>query len=60
MHDVQVYGRRAYTLPFNEAAKRGIICKYKVLVTVVTSDQVNDKVRSGRLIVDVDGLSVPV
>ena len=58
MHDAEVYGRRAYYLPFNEAAKQGIICKYKVIVTVVTSGEVSDKIQAGSLSVDVDGVSV--
>jgi predicted helicase len=34
----EVYGPVAYTLTFAEAARRGIICGYKVLISVVTSD----------------------
>jgi superfamily II DNA or RNA helicase len=36
-----VYGRVAHTLSFAEAARRGIICDYKVVISVVTSGMVN-------------------
>lgn len=37
-----VYGPVVYTLSFAEAARRGVICDYKVVISVVTSDMVND------------------
>ncbi len=50
-----VYGPRVYTLPFAEAARRGIICDYKVIISVVTSDMVNDELlRHGEVIVEGD------
>ena len=33
----ETYGRRVYTLSFAEAARRDIICGYKVIISVVTS-----------------------
>ena len=37
-----IYGPVVYTLSFAEAARRGIICDYKIVISVVTSDMVND------------------
>jgi superfamily II DNA or RNA helicase len=51
----EVYGPVAYKLWFSEAARRGIICNYKVIISVVTSKMVNDKVLSrGEVIVEGD------
>jgi superfamily II DNA or RNA helicase len=49
MNDETIYGRRAYNLSFNNAAKQGIICKYKVIVTVVTSAEMYEKINSNNL-----------
>ncbi|MFA7061805.1 MAG: Helicase associated domain protein [Pedobacter sp.] len=50
-----VYGPVVYTLSFAEAARRGIICDYKVVISVVTSDMVNDHLLNhGEVIVDGD------
>jgi predicted helicase len=51
----EVYGPVAYTLTFAEAARRGIICGYKVLISVVTSDMVNEYLlRHGEVLVKGD------
>jgi predicted helicase len=42
MNDETVYGPRAYTLTFGSAARRGIICNYKVVISVVDGHEVND------------------
>jgi predicted helicase len=42
MDDPTVYGPRAYTLTFGSAAQQGIICNYKVVISVVDGDEVND------------------
>jgi len=48
----EVYGRVAHKLTFAEAARRAIICNYKVIISVVTSDIVNDHLlRHGEVIV---------
>ena len=50
-----VYGPVAYTLTFAEAARRSIICNYKVIISVVTSDMVNDHVlHHGKVLVKGD------
>ena len=54
MDNPAVYGPQVYTLPFSEAARRGIICNYKVIISVITSEQVNDETLS-RGIVEVQG-----
>jgi len=41
MDDTEVYGRIAYRLTFAEAAERGIICNYRVIVSVVNSELVD-------------------
>ena len=42
MDDESVYGTRAYTLSFAEAAKKGIICPYKVIISEINKQMVND------------------
>jgi predicted helicase len=42
MDNPSVYGPRAYTLSFGSAARQGIICNYKVLVSVVDGQEVNN------------------
>jgi predicted helicase len=55
MNDENVYGRRVYELPFAEAAKKGIICGYKVLISVVTSEEVDEEFLSkGEVLVQGD------
>src|SRR4029077_17428613 len=49
------YGRRVHTLSFAEAARRGIICNYKIIISVVTSDMINaDLLSRGEVIVEGD------
>jgi predicted helicase len=51
----EVYGPRCHTLSFAEAARRDIICPYKVVVSVVTSQMVYDeRLRRGEVIIDGD------
>jgi superfamily II DNA or RNA helicase len=49
MDDPKVYGPQSHVLSFGEAARRKIICGYKVIISVITSEQleeVNDEVLS--------------
>lgn len=46
MDNPQVYGRQAYCLTFGEAAKRDIICNYKVIISVITSEMVTNELLS--------------
>ncbi|MHB8522840.1 MAG: DEAD/DEAH box helicase [Limisphaerales bacterium] len=41
-----VYGLQAYCLTFAEAARRGIICGYKVIISVITSEMVTNELLS--------------
>lgn len=41
-----VYGPQAYCLTFAEAARRGIICGYKVVISVITSELVTNELLS--------------
>jgi superfamily II DNA or RNA helicase len=51
----ETYGLQAYRLPFGEAAKRGIICRYKVIISVITSQQVtNNSLSRGETLVNDD------
>jgi superfamily II DNA or RNA helicase len=50
MDDPKLYGEQAYVLTFSKAAELGIICGYKVIISVITSDQVNDEVLSKGLV----------
>lgn len=42
MDKPEIYGPVVHTLSFAEAARRGIICDYKVVISVVTSAMVDD------------------
>jgi superfamily II DNA or RNA helicase len=42
MDDESIYGGRAHTLSFSQAAEQGIICPYKVVVTLIDKQQVDD------------------
>ncbi len=46
MDDETVYGPRAHTLSFAEAARKGIICSYKVIISVIDKQMVSDFVRN--------------
>jgi predicted helicase len=49
------YGPIVHTLSFAEAARRGIICNYKVIISVVTSEMVNAALLSrGEVLVEGD------
>lgn len=57
MDKPEVYGPQAYRLTFAEAAKRGIICPYKVIISVITSKMVtNELLRRGETIVNGDAV----
>lgn len=57
MDKPEVYGPIVHTLSFAEAARRGIICDYKVIVSVVTTDMVNDQLlKHGEVIVGGDAV----
>ncbi len=52
MDAVDVYGPVVHNLSFAEAAKQGIICNYKVIISVVTTEMVNDELlRRGEVVV---------
>jgi superfamily II DNA or RNA helicase len=42
MDNEMIYGPRAYTLSFGEAARQGIICNYRVVISVVDGQEIND------------------
>jgi len=51
----EIYGSVVYQLSFAEAARRQIICDYKVIISVVTSEMVNNELlRRGEVIVEGD------
>jgi superfamily II DNA or RNA helicase len=50
MDDPNVYGEQCHTLSFSKAANLGIICGYKVIISVITSDQVTDELLSKGLV----------
>jgi superfamily II DNA or RNA helicase len=52
-----VYGPQAYCLTFAEAARRGIICGYKVIISVITSEMVTNELLSrGDVVVNGDAV----
>jgi len=59
MDDPAVYGPRAHTLSFKAAADKGVICPYKVVISVVDKDLVDDFARkNGITLVDGDEVGV--
>ena len=42
MDDEAIYGPRAYTLTFGSAARQGIICTYKVVISAVDGQEINE------------------
>lgn len=46
MDEPKVFGPQSYVLSFGEAARRKIICGYKVIISVITSEQVTDELLS--------------
>jgi superfamily II DNA or RNA helicase len=48
----ELYGRTAFRLGFSEAVRRGLICDYRVLISVVTRDMVDaHRISDGETIV---------
>ena len=46
MDNPEVYGRQAFCLTFGEAARRNIICNYKVIISVITTAMVTNELLS--------------
>ena len=58
MDDEAVYGKRAHTLTFGDAAAKGIICPYKVVITLIDKHQVDDfALKNGITLVEGDALN---
>lgn len=56
--DSEDYGVRGYTLPFSEAADKGIICHYKVIISIVTDEMIDAEQRKiGQVVVDGDAIT---
>src|ERR1019366_4029603 len=57
MDNPAVYGPQAYRLTFAEAPRRGIICRYKVIISVITSGMVTNELLShGEVLVNGDAV----
>ena len=57
MNDERVYGKRAHTLTFGDAASKGIICPYKVVITLIDKQQVDDfALKNGITLVEGDSV----
>ncbi len=57
MDNPAVYGPQAWRLTFAEAARRGIICGYKVIISVITSEMVTNELLShGEVLVNGDAV----
>ena len=55
MDNPDVYGKIVYQLSFAVAARLNIICNYKVIISVVTSDQVNkEMLKRGEVLINGD------
>jgi superfamily II DNA or RNA helicase len=58
MDDEAIYGPRAHTLSFAAAIKLGVICPYKVIITLIDKQMVDDFVlKHGITLVDTDLVS---
>lgn len=40
MFDPEIYGQIVYALPIHEAIRKGIICDYKIVVSITTDDEI--------------------
>ena len=57
MDDEEIYGKRAHTLTFGDAVKKGIICPYKVVITLIDKKQVDDfTLKNGITLVEGDSV----
>ena len=57
MDDEAMYGKRAHTLTFGDAAEKGIICPYKVVITLIDKKQVDDfALKNGITLVEGDSV----
>jgi superfamily II DNA or RNA helicase len=57
MDNPRVYGQQAFILTFAEAARRELICGYKVIISVITSDNVTNELLSrGEVLVGGDAI----
>jgi superfamily II DNA or RNA helicase len=57
MDKPNVYGPQAYRLTFAEAARRGVICHYKVIISVITTGMVtNELLNRGEVLVNGDAV----
>jgi len=54
MDDPAIYGHRAHILSFRAAAHKGIICRYKVLISVIDKQMIDDFTRNNGITL-VDG-----
>jgi predicted helicase len=55
MDQPATYGPLVHTLSFAKAAERGIICNYKIIISIVTSDMISaDLLSRGEVIVEGD------
>lgn len=58
MDDEVIYGKRAHTLNFGDAAAQGIICPYKVVITLIDKREVDDfALKNGITLVEGDALN---
>jgi superfamily II DNA or RNA helicase len=58
MDDEEIYGKRAHTLTFGDAAEKGIICPYKVVITLIDKQQVDDFIlKNGITLVEGDSVN---
>jgi superfamily II DNA or RNA helicase len=57
MDDESLYGSRAHTLLFSDAVAKGIICPYKVIITLIDKKQIDDfSLQNGITVVDGDAV----
>jgi superfamily II DNA or RNA helicase len=60
MDKPEVYGPQVFRLSFAEAARRGIICGYKVIISIITNEMVTNEILCrGEVLVNGDPVRAP-
>lgn len=57
MDDQTVFGKHAYTMSFSDAVARGLICDFRVIISVITSNSLKARSLQGAAVV-IDGVPV--
>jgi superfamily II DNA or RNA helicase len=57
MDNPDVYGKQAYKLSFKEASEKKLICNYKIIISIITSENLsNDEINHGTVNINGDDI----